>query len=295
MALDTFQINLLREGKAYRDEIGEPDAALDAMLERALAQTHTATATPEADAPARVRTPGTGASNHSKVIEAPTQPQLGYLASLVGKLGWTLGEDIPNPTSKKHASELIDRAKLAVSRGERKVQFENRSQPEFAVTAPVEPRYIRPATEGQKAFLRDLLATREEPTDADYAAIDVEAISFANASEAIEILKARPRKSTKAPEHGIRAGHYAFADAEGTVHFYEVSRTGRIFVQAGPARHPYTGKLNEALLAIQADPKSAAALYGTKIGRCGRCHLELTDEDSRARGLGPICAGKTDW
>ena len=37
MALDTFQINLLREGKAYRDEIWESDPILDAMLERALA------------------------------------------------------------------------------------------------------------------------------------------------------------------------------------------------------------------------------------------------------------------
>jgi hypothetical protein len=36
----------------------------------------------------------------------------------------------------------------------------------------------------------------------------------------------------------------------------------------------------------------AMAAYGREIGRCGRCHRTLTDEDSRAAGLGPDCASK---
>lgn len=33
----------------------------------------------------------------------------------------------------------------------------------------------------------------------------------------------------------------------------------------------------------------AMKLYGQKIGRCGYCGLRLTDETSRAYGIGPIC------
>lgn len=34
----------------------------------------------------------------------------------------------------------------------------------------------------------------------------------------------------------------------------------------------------------------AAALYGQKLGHCGICGRTLTDEESRARGIGPTCA-----
>lgn len=39
-------------------------------------------------------------------------------------------------------------------------------------------------------------------------------------------------------------------------------------------------------------PRDCQVLYGQEIGSCGRCGRELTDETSRARGLGPECAGR---
>lgn len=36
----------------------------------------------------------------------------------------------------------------------------------------------------------------------------------------------------------------------------------------------------------------AGKLYADEIGRCCRCNLLLTDEESRARGMGPTCARK---
>jgi hypothetical protein len=45
-------------------------------------------------------------------------------------------------------------------------------------------------------------------------------------------------------------------------------------------------------LAVTEDIPGALAAYGREIGRCGRCHRHLTDEDSRAAGLGPDCASK---
>lgn len=54
----------------------------------------------------------------------------------------------------------------------------------------------------------------------------------------------------------------------------------------------YSGKIEEALRTIAADPKAAAAAYGHITGRCGRCNRMLEDEQSVARGIGPVCWGK---
>ena len=34
-----------------------------------------------------------------------------------------------------------------------------------------------------------------------------------------------------------------------------------------------------------------ALLYATELGRCSRCDSPLTDEESRATGMGPVCRG----
>ena len=36
----------------------------------------------------------------------------------------------------------------------------------------------------------------------------------------------------------------------------------------------------------------ALSTYGQEIGRCGVCHRHLTDEESRAKGVGPNCAAR---
>lgn len=51
-------------------------------------------------------------------------------------------------------------------------------------------------------------------------------------------------------------------------------------------------ELRNALLAIEADPEAAAVLHGKASGRCAVCSRDLTDPESIARGIGPICAEK---
>lgn len=46
------------------------------------------------------------------------------------------------------------------------------------------------------------------------------------------------------------------------------------------------------LQAIAADPMGEATLYGKQTGVCGCCGRELTDPNSIAAGIGPICANK---
>lgn len=51
----------------------------------------------------------------------------------------------------------------------------------------------------------------------------------------------------------------------------------------------YTGPWPTLVGRIMADPLTAMARYGHEIGRCGYCHLPLTNAESRALGIGPVC------
>ena len=51
-----------------------------------------------------------------------------------------------------------------------------------------------------------------------------------------------------------------------------------------------TTEASERITAVASDPKQAAVAYGMKFGACSVCGRQLTDSDSVARGIGPICA-----
>jgi hypothetical protein len=46
------------------------------------------------------------------------------------------------------------------------------------------------------------------------------------------------------------------------------------------------------LLVIEHDPEAAAVQHGKLSGRCSVCSRDLTDPESIARGIGPVCAEK---
>ena len=46
---------------------------------------------------------------------------------------------------------------------------------------------------------------------------------------------------------------------------------------------------------IGSDPQGAMLRYGQEIGICGVCSRDLTDESSRAKGIGPICSENLGW
>jgi hypothetical protein len=51
-----------------------------------------------------------------------------------------------------------------------------------------------------------------------------------------------------------------------------------------------TTEAAERITAVASDPKQAAIAYGMEFGSCSICARQLTDSDSVARGIGPICA-----
>jgi Family of unknown function (DUF6011) len=47
--------------------------------------------------------------------------------------------------------------------------------------------------------------------------------------------------------------------------------------------------------AIATNPAEAAELFGHEFGKCGICGRGLTNDESRARGIGPVCADRYGW
>lgn len=57
----------------------------------------------------------------------------------------------------------------------------------------------------------------------------------------------------------------------------------------------YRGQWASLLSTVALDPETAMRRYGTELGHCGKCGLELTDEASRAYGIGPVCRKALGW
>lgn len=93
----------------------------------------------------------------------------------------------------------------------------------------------------------------------------------------------------------IPTGYYALRDGD-SVKFYRVNHhsNGRTYLDAmaSDERHPIRNAVHKKniLTAIRAMGwEASTALYGQEIGSCGRCGRTLTDDISRAAGIGPKC------
>ena len=118
----------------------------------------------------------------------------------------------------------------------------------------------------------------------------------AQASKMIEWLLELPKATVETD--GVAEGRYAVISEAGITEFFKVDApsegkwAGYVFVkqQASDDLFPVKGARKADILArIAADP-DALARYGQELGVCGRCGRTLTDEVSRAMGIGPECA-----
>lgn len=170
-----------------------------------------------------------------------------------------------------------------------------------------------PATEKQMNFLRKLGVEREleTGTNKDFlVGLDSVEWSKRTASALISALLARPMLKVEvqgdpvvtAPP--VPAGYYAIY-MDGTVKFYRVDTptegkwAGRTFlsVQASDEFHALRQEVTRhAVLTevLKQGVQESAARYGQLLGKCGRCNRTLTDETSRALGIGPVCRNM-DW
>jgi hypothetical protein len=59
--------------------------------------------------------------------------------------------------------------------------------------------------------------------------------------------------------------------------------------------HRYVGEAADLLREVIADPEAAARRYGLEMRECSVCGTDLTDPDSRALGIGPVCRKRFTW
>jgi len=99
-------------------------------------------------------------------------------------------------------------------------------------------------------------------------------------------------------------GYYALPGTDGQANFYRVERpkkgkyAGRTFVkvQAGDTFHPFDREAAYTVMdQIAFNPERSGVFYAQQIGKCSRCGRTLTDDTSRAQGMGPDCARKGGW
>ena len=136
-----------------------------------------------------------------------------------------------------------------------------------------------------------------------------------SASAKIDDLKPRVQRlrksqspTTAPPVADVPAGRYALRNAprfKNTITFFEVSRptegrwAGRTFLsimqsdERVPVRDPQQRAMILGLIAR--DTQAAMILFGKESEHCGFCGRRLTNDESRDRGIGPICAGKLGW
>jgi hypothetical protein len=180
---------------------------------------------------------------------------------------------------------------------------------------------VRTRTEGQLNFLKDLLAQialrdREravtlwhELRDEDNAG----QLTFTRASQHIDALKvvrndlrtAKLVSDTSTPKLPLLVpeGRYAVDTDEGHLAFYRVKadKEGVVTVKLQVSDELRTLPFKTAMTVMEkieaAGIEAAMTRYGKELRVCGApmCGRTLTNEESRERGIGPVCATKMGW
>lgn len=171
-----------------------------------------------------------------------------------------------------------------------------------------------PMTRPQENYLRDLIKTRQMSDEDRKEALrrmTVEGLTKKEASRWIERAKTLPRASSNYARRlesfpSVPEGRYAVM-IDDTLKFFRV-RIGKennnrwagfMFIDAGRGGNhgdlQWTAVKNVAYKKqildqiIEADPKTAGERFGREVGACYVCGRSLTDETSRALGIGPDC------
>jgi len=104
----------------------------------------------------------------------------------------------------------------------------------------------------------------------------------------------------------IPAGRYAIRNGEGEVEFYKIDKptegkwANYVFlkIMASDTEYPIKSAARQMSVykaILEVTPAAASRAYGVEIGHCGVCGRTLTDNESIAAGIGPVCAAKLGW
>lgn len=145
---------------------------------------------------------------------------------------------------------------------------------------------------GTRAKLNDCWAT--EYFTVDFAADMIKLML--ELTEQLDLETRVPDQRSVTPLARVPDGRYAVLNNDGDYAFYRVwngDRAVLVYQQVSDAEARVARTVAQGVLAkIAADPKEAAMAYGRELGVCGVCNRTLTNADSIAQGIGPVCASR---
>lgn len=161
------------------------------------------------------------------------------------------------------------------------------------------------ATEKQLQFIADLVARKQVPArwvSRISGLLSTEQMDIAKASQVIDALLDLPDlpkpPATFTPDEGFyefTSGPYAGRVAKVLTSHYGMG-AGRRYVKVLDFADGHWAKITGGLRMVKeyatALTAERAAQLGQVYGVCCRCGRTLTDEESIARGIGPVCANK---
>ena len=198
-------------------------------------------------------------------------------------------------------------------------------------TRPGSPtQTVRQATDRSKAYMRDLALDKaaHENQDLDVAAMNIDAWLLDRSQDAVseqinrlkregytgskyrgkQTEKAEPTATPLPSAEEVPEGYYALPTepgAKNAIAFYKVDRptegrwAGYVFAHRYSSDEEISlGRAGSHRLIrkiAEFGARASSLLYGSETQRCGICHRKLTNDDSRARGIGPDCAAKLGW
>jgi hypothetical protein len=159
-------------------------------------------------------------------------------------------------------------------------------------------------TPKQLAYLGSLVADRVVPDGVDGGSL--ETLTKRDAGNLISQLLTQPFKPKgEGVPASIPDARYAFMNDEGNPVFFRVktSKTNgvryvdRVLGSPGDFRYVKMSKtaIARCINKIKDDPALYSMMFGVMVGYCGVCGSPLTDPNSIAMGIGPVCAVKYDW
>jgi hypothetical protein len=285
---NSFEYEMAADAVAYHTEAGTLDSPMGKFAVARLAAFVPSTRNADMGEVTIGRAAGSAAGNQYGTfkVHAASEAQVRFLASLIKdrEHGDVVIPSTLDGISKKSATALID----SLLR-----------QPKTAAAAASTPL----ASAKQVAFIISLLADRVLPdcfTVVEEA--QVAALTSSAARDMITALLARPKVAVKpvtkdTPVAERQDGMYLKDGVVFKVQ-YNLSKTGlyaKRLVQDGhgEAHFDYAGSLaKNGLKAEHRMTLAQAKEYGSLYGTCCNCGRTLTDEDSIAAGIGPICAKK---
>lgn len=170
---------------------------------------------------------------------------------------------------------------------------------EFAVSLKNAVAQYGTLTERQVAAARSAIQKSQERRAAAIAAAP--SVAGEGLSRLLKAFQTAMDNGLRNPK--VRVGSLTFSPAKAASKNY-----GCLYVKADGE---YAGKITpegrfvcayatpqetkDLVARVGADPLAAAVAHGKATGQCSCCGRELTDPESIARGIGPICAEKYGW